>query len=251
MIVTNVPVLRTHQPDWWRGPARVEGEWVYLDASQAEVFAPLSEADLLFDLANLRRADDVVAFVRRYGLLHVGPGSSEPRERLSVFLSTARTLTFLLALYQLLRTGVAGDKEAHQTLWEVVYPMLAPGLEPQPETDEELMIGASQALAALISDGLTGVELRMNSDVEWRVGPNDELGRPDGFRLAPQIRDLVGLAYYALALRINERIPMAACGECERFFIVDDPRRRFCSTTCANRSRRRRWRERREPGSDS
>jgi hypothetical protein len=251
VIVTNVPVLRTHQPDWWRGPARAEGEWISLDASRAEVFQPLSESDLLFDLANVRRPDDAVAFVRRYGLLHLGPGSSEPRERFSAFLSTAYTLTRLLGLHQLIRGGVAGDKEALRTLWEVVYPWLAPALEPQPETDEELLIGASQALAALLSDGLAGVELRMNSDVEWRVGPDGETGRPDGFRLAPQIGDLVGLAYYELALHITERMPMAACGECERFFIVDDPRRRFCSTTCANRSRRRRWRERREPGGDS
>ena len=251
MIITNVPATRIHQPDWWRGPARIEGEWVSLDASRAEVFQPLSEAGLLFDLANLRRPDDVVAFVRGYGLLRLGPGSCDPRERLSAFFSTAHTLASLLGLCRLIRTGLAGDREAHRALWEVVYPWLSPALEPQPKTDEELMIGASQALAALISDGLAGVELRMNSDVEWRVGPGGETGRPDGFRLAPQISDLVGLAYYELALLITERVPMAACGECERFFIVDDPRRRFCSTTCANRSRRRRWRERREPGSDS
>ena len=193
----------------------------------------------------------MVAFVRGYGLLHHGPGSSEPRERLSAFFSTAHTLASLLGLYRLIRAGVAGDKEALRTLWEVAYPWLAPALEPAPETDEELMIGVSQAVAGLVSEGLAGVELRVDSDVEWGVGPNGETGRPDGFRLAPQISDLVGLAYYALALRINERIPLAECGECERFFIVDDPRRRFCSTTCANRSRRRRWRERQDPGANS
>jgi hypothetical protein len=236
--------MRVHQPDWLRGPARLEGEWVVLDDSKAEQYQPLSEADLLFDLADLRRPDDAIAFARRYGLLRHGLDATTFREPFADWLEAAYTLANLLGLYRLIRAAMDGDDEASQTLWEVWEPRLRPALEPPPQTDSELLIGASQALAAFVSDGLRGVELRINSDVEWGVGPDNGPGRPDGFRLAPQPPDLLGLAYFALAMLINLRAPLAACEDCGRHFSPSDPRQRFCTTTCAARTRRRRWRER-------
>jgi hypothetical protein len=48
--------------------------WVELDTSRPiEEYHPVSEPNLLFELADIRRPQEAVKFIRRYGLLWHGP----------------------------------------------------------------------------------------------------------------------------------------------------------------------------------
>ena len=103
-------------PQWARGPAHIVEEHVVLDETRAEPYY-LHEADneLMFALAGLAvdpdnlDERDVLAFVRRYGLLRHGAqnqGSGKCREPLVEVWAEARIFAELLELYTDLRNSV-------------------------------------------------------------------------------------------------------------------------------------------------
>ena len=52
---------------------------------------------------------------------------------------------------------------------------------------------------------------------------------------------LLGFCYMTIAHAIASREPLATCDECQRVFVVDDARQKFCNPKCAGRARFRRF----------
>ncbi len=65
---------------WWRGPAKLDGEYTVFDAAMAERYdtAELGP-EVLLDYAAITSPREAVKFVSRYGFLQVPPGAT-PRE---------------------------------------------------------------------------------------------------------------------------------------------------------------------------
>ncbi len=235
--------LRVDQPKWLRGNATYQEGAIVLDASAAERYAPLSEQSAHFALAAIQRPEDAVAFVRRYGLLRHGPGSEELRERFTEWEVEASKMRAILGLYMHLTRAVNGDAVSLDDLraWQQGVRYLEPVAD-----DAHLLYQVSKWVAWALSVGLTGTEERVDSQVDWGTGPDGAPGRPDHFLLNVQPPDLLGLIYHSAAMDITYRVPLGSCEECSRFYVIEDQRQRFCTPTCAGRSRRRRWRQKQE-----
>ena len=235
-------LIRTVAQPWIRGPnVRHAKGWVELDRDGLEEYVPITEANLVFDLAAVRTPSDAVKFVRRYGLLRHGDRDGDLRESFADWEQTAVQLSALLRLASTLQDAVAGDADALRALRDVFEPAARPLFAEQATTDADLLAQMSVLVAWMLSSGLEGCQERVEADVAWRVGTDGGEGPPARYRFAVEAPDLVGHAYHAAALLITNRYPLAACEEDGLFFIVQDPRQRFCSPRCAARSRRRRW----------
>lgn len=221
-------------PQWLRGVASRDGDWITLDPGRAETYHPLEQADLLFDLAAIHRPEDAVAFVGRYGLLRHGPGSDTFREHIKKWEDAALRLRFILRLHRTIQGAIGGDRDSLIELREVWQPGIAANFQAPAASDDELLAQASKAVAWAVSDGLEGVQQRVSAAVEWGNGPAGAYL----FSVSPP--NLLGYAYHQLALALVSRVPMAPCADCGRFFVVDDPRKRYCSSTCSARTRQRR-----------
>ena len=231
--------VRTHPREWLRGPAVYADGWLTLDRDRAESYQPMSENDLVFDLANIRSPDDAVAFIRRRGLLWRGDPEGELRERFVEWEEVSRTLYGLLMLVNTLRQAEEGDQEALADLrgrWE---PVIAPAFEAPAKDDAELLIQAGVFVAWMVSDGLDGAEQRLECAATWGSGTDGGPGRPSHFGLSIQAQHLVHYAYHELALLLSDRAPLRECSACGRIFEVEDPRQRYCSRSCSGRARQR------------
>jgi hypothetical protein len=155
----------------------------------------------------------------------------------------------MLAITRAVRASAAGDEDASAELWQAWEPGLRKGFQAPAADDDELRQQASVAVAWLVSEGLKGAEERLEADVQWGYGPDEGGGDPGQLHLSVHPPSLLALIYHQLAMLFTGRVPLSTCDECGRFYAMDDPRKRFCSPTCANRSRRRRWRERQDGGS--
>jgi hypothetical protein len=49
------------------------------------------------------------------------------------------------------------------------------------------------------------------------------------------------VCYLAIAFQLADKEPLAICKECQRPFVIEDARQRFCTPACANRARFRRF----------
>jgi hypothetical protein len=230
---------------WLHGPARIEGEFVVLDPSRARPYFPIAEQELVYDLAAVRRPQDALAFVQRYGLLTHGPDANEHREALSLFVKEALSVTFALTLYLSIRKAVGSEalaaSDAIRELREFLPEFLPELGVARKTTDHGVIDLASRTVAGLVNSGLVGVESKIE-----HAGGYEEGERGD-FLLSARSPTLRGLIYHQLALLITTRFPLRTCAEseCGRFFPVRDKRQQFCSATCSGRARQRRWAERR------
>lgn len=115
--MVEVAISLVQQPEWARGPAFVERNEVVLDESRAErywLYESEQAERMAFDLAAMaflgsgRNTQQVVAFVRRYGLLWHGAdklGSGQCREPLDDWWLEAEKLSTVL--YMSTRLGDA------------------------------------------------------------------------------------------------------------------------------------------------
>ena len=235
-------LIQTVAQPWIRGPKVHHAKgWVELGRDGLEEYVPISEPNLVFDLASVRTPSDVVEFVRRYGLLRHGTRDGDLRESLADWEQTAVQLSALLRLASTLQAAVTGDADALSALRDVFEPAARPLFAEQATTDAEILDQMSVLVAWMLSSGLEGCQERVEAEVQWRLGADGGAGPPARFRFSVEAPDLVGCAYHAAALLVTNRYPLAACEEDGRFFLVQDPRQRFCSPRCAARARRRRW----------
>jgi hypothetical protein len=240
-------------PVWARGPARVvgdklEGE-VILDEQRAEyypIFGNSSGDDLPFDLAGLSAPGldklddrDVVAFVKRHGLLrHAADdvGSGECREPLMDYWVESRIIAVVMNLYNSLHD--AANTGACSALRQWVGEAIEIGFDAEPEADDdELMEQASVYLAELISEQLGGSNLVLTSTTQLEVEPKS----PHRFLMTYKYPNLLAAAYGALAIAFANRILLAECPGCGRLFLPQSGKQKYCKPSCASTSRWRRW----------
>jgi hypothetical protein len=224
-------IQRFEYTEWPRGPARFANGYVEMDRDRAELYVLIPSIDtptLPFDLANISSDSDAVAFTERYGLLRHGPGAPTSREKLSDFIAAAERMSKLVRLYWLVGESVAGDSEAFALLRKAVGPAIA---------DDELCAQTSMYSARLLSEGLRGAHIGVADAHEF-----SEATTPGSLVWLVNVRNLEQFAYYQFANLATTRTPIRPCAECGKMFVVEDARRRFCSTRCASRQRQRRGR---------
>jgi uncharacterized protein YciU (UPF0263 family) len=242
---TGLPMLAQY-PQWVRGPARIVEDEVVLDGERAErYYLHDNENELMFDFAALA-ADfedlderDVLAFVRRYGLLRHGAedlDAGECRESLVDILVEAAFFAELLDLYTRLKKSIrAGSTALLRTGPIDVSASL--GLGPT-DDDSILMARASILLGEQITKALAGCS---HGVVSAAVGFLDR--SPDRFMLSIVPPDLLSLVYTRFAQILVERVPMAECPGCGRSFVPKSGKQKYCASSCASTSRWRRWKE--------
>lgn len=236
---------RVTPQEWLRGPARIDGEWVVLDRNRARTYSPIEEADLMYDLAAVRRPPDALAFVQRYGLLRHGPEQDDHRERYQELEKEALRLSNVLRLHTIIALAVGNDREeandAIRELWSI-EPDLRPIFEARAANDDELIDQATHIVAVMTNEGLAGVDFKVEPSINY------EGGKRGDFSLCAWSPTLLGSIYHQLALSIVNRVPLRACVECRRYFPVKDKRQQFCSPTCSSRARQRRYADKKRLG---
>jgi hypothetical protein len=234
---------------WLHGPARVEDGWVELDVERAEPYSPITEPDLFFDLAMLRKPAELPAFVRRYGLLRrhgAGEDAVAYRERWDDWETESRELNHALWRYRQLRRASTGDQEAIDALWEWEKEsrLAAPGA-PQQDSLAGVLNAVSNWLARTVNRKLESATVGLVPAGEF-VGTTiaERIDtRPGLFLYDVRSRDLLSYAWVQCAKQFIRHAPMLECPECTRSFEPSDARQRYCSTRCANRAAQRRWAE--------
>ncbi len=240
--------LQTVWPtQWLRGPAHVRAGMVELDRERSTQYVVHPDPERPLRLASIRSRDDVLRFAATDGLLRTGPGAAKPAEDLKGVQSEAKQMAQVLRLHANVRDVLAGVPGALERLrtWDAylrkAYRSLEPeGFAPPPfmrpgrnPTDVELTPFAMIGLEWLVNCGLEGTESRILA-VTGDSPRFEDFGQP---------QDLLAYAYFDLKALVIRRVPVTTCEECGRFFEVDDPRKRFCSTRCGTRARHRRWRK--------
>ena len=218
-------------PQWLRGHATFDGKMIRLDSSNAELYQPYSASGLPYDLAAVQRPSEVIEFVRQYGLLWHGPGASEFSEPYSDWERAIDNLQAVLDVYGSLREATTGDESATDQLREL--------LEKPTASDEDILTEGGVVVAILMSKGLEGVEIRLTTDGAW------DGGDPSKFLYMARAENLIGYIYHHLSTVLVTKERLGACLDCQRYFVVRDPRQRYCNEKCSYRSRYRTWKAKR------
>jgi hypothetical protein len=234
-------------PLWARGPARISGEEVILDENRAEPYYMYEPVGLFSDLAYLavrhEHGDfrDILAFVRRYGLLWHGAedlGTGGCREKLSDWWRESTTLEILLKLHmglqEYVKNGSAGP--LRKTMTDLFEEFKSGQAAPN---DETLAEQVSIYLAEQMTGKLEGCTLGITSSMGLDVKPKG----PGIFLLAQNPPNLATAACAQLALRVVNSVPLARCPGCGRVFEVTSGKQKYHSPSCANTDRWRRWKK--------
>ncbi len=242
---------------WLRGPATYRDGWIALNAERGSLYSPYQDADLAFAFAHLARggADEAVAFVQRFGLLSHGPEDEVHRERLEDIQREARVVELLLTTHAALQRAVAGDTDAVTVTAAFSREYLEPLLRERglnlPVGEQPRLEAVAGWIAEQVTHGLAEGDVR--EALASAVGTTSWSSQPTAadFVITADARDLLGYIYHHLATLFVSRARTRACEACGQFFTVADRRQRFCSTTCSNRKRYRRWKDKQSDGSTS
>lgn len=234
---------------WLRGPTRLEEEDVVLDGVRATEYDPLEEPRLWLALTRVQTPADAAQFAARFGLLHAGNPTlkreREYREPVSVFLHHARDLRHLAEITLHVRGAVSGEARAWRALrlaYPLTYLRALPKYADEPiETDDQRYLAVVMDLVTWgLDDGLLDAHLMaLNSGAYHR----DQVGEIVLGILPQHLRHW---CYFQLARVLAARATLAVCAEptCAQLFEVGHRLQRFCSPTCTQRGRYRRWQER-------
>ena len=259
---TSRTTVRQVNRRWLRGPARLEGDTIVVDYARGTAWDPLSEPALGRELARVRTPDDAVAFAERFGLLRDGaegidrfPEALLPgREPFQVFAEAAESLRSITRTVLDVRSAVEGDAEALLRLAARFFtseaePEPHPGIpdwDPPPQRiratdDRSLLIHASHWSGWQLSIALKDTRAFIYDRAE-----RGESVSPGHLRVGILPRTLLDACYLTLAVSLADKDPLSICMECERLFVVEDARQKFCTPKCANRSRFRKHDQKRK-----
>jgi len=226
----------------------------------------------VFDLERVTDEESVLQFVGKYGLLTEGERMSGAFVGyyvmpLDSFLGIAHHVRTCLSIHRSLKSALDGDPDALAELRKLEHEARevtgrhGTGVELDPAesdlikklklrayrnraaraTDAELLSLMALALTFLINIGLTGVEERISASIAWpKPGEGADWPR-DAFTLDVHTKTLHGTIFHHLALVVLNRLPLEACEGCGSLYFKQDPRQRFCTTLCANRSRKEKF----------
>ncbi|MCY4602513.1 MAG: CGNR zinc finger domain-containing protein [Acidobacteria bacterium] len=255
--------------EWLRGPAWIDNDRIVFDTTRATTYQPLTEPQLGIELARVHTEDEVVAFVRRYGLLQSKPEPTNVdgllHEVVIFFLMNAYAVAGVLEWAVRLRQAAGGDSTALSELRkgktippESRYPIhKGGGLDTMARADrlwvpDERLVDAddrtvlmrsSERMAAYLNALLRGEDAGIQFVDRAAMG---EDAPPTRWRLGMMPSTLLGACYLSVALTLVDQKPIGICAEpsCRRIYFIDDGRQRFCTATCANRARFKRYKER-------
>ena len=237
-------------PFWASGPARIEGEGleaeVVLDEDRAKTYYMYEARDLSFELAHLASGknrldtDDLLAFVRRYGLLWHGAedlGTGNCRESVKDIWVESGMLSSIIRMYADMRSALDTDltDPLRRTMNEFVVAFNA--YPPPMDDDEKLMDLASVYLAEALNLKLEDCRAGVASTVLVDTQPRG----PDRFMLTHIAPNLLTAAHAHFARTIVERAPVIECPGCGRRFTPSSGKQKYHDKRCANAARWRRW----------
>jgi hypothetical protein len=264
-------LLRPLARNWFRGPATRDRDVIVMDGRRghAESYEPMLEPRVGLELARVRTPDDAVRFVTRFGVLGGrsitrppvldDPWPAEYRQPFTDFERAAEDLRQILRTVQDVRKATEGDQTALARIKQHFGP-------PEPDSDlsitsaagtviwkardwhspeyftrddRAILIDASDWAATGLMQGLNDSDARPYVFEPAQLFPGSKI-KPGGLRTGILTETLLGFCYLSVAQVIASE-PLATCDECNRAFIVDDKRQRFCEAACANRARFRRF----------
>lgn len=230
-----VTLARAAERSWLRGPITLTPDrWLVLDRAQAVEYQPASDAHeraSMFALANIRTPKDAVRFAEQRGLLWHGPDAADLREPFNDWWTEAndlrKTLDLCLTLRQA-RAGTVGVRMLRNVLGHTGA-----------GSDADVFAHASALLLDRVNQKLADTTIYVAADVGAE-------GLDGTFCLNLASASPLHHTYFQLAQLLMNEVQFATCAEpmCRRFFAQTDPRQHYCSPTCANRARQRRWAER-------
>jgi hypothetical protein len=223
---------------WWRGPSKVQGEYLILDANEAESFLLDTQTgagdDLAFDLAAIDSVESAREFVAKWGMLRTGPDGGRISEPVADLIGEGQRVRTILTMYADLLHYVGGEPaESDLDRWRTVLPQMGVKGDPEP-TD------LAEVAAALVNDSLGSTPLAVV--VNPAFGSEGEAP----FLASIGATDLLGFAYFHVATLVMGSTPLRACEMCGRPFEVKHPRQRYCSERCGTRARQRRFAAKKE-----
>ncbi len=230
-------------PHWARGPARVEDDHVILDEGRATSYYLFESHDRLFALLDVYSPDrldpnDVVGFVRRYGLLYHGAkdiDSGQCREPLARWRDDLASLNMVAHMYVEL---VESRKSGLTPRMRETFSFVATPDYPDP-TEQECFEAVSVFLAEQITEGMQGTKAGLVSTVGLDVEPRD----PATFLLSQLPPNLVAAAYSEFAFLISNKAQILTCPGCGRLFAPKSGKQKYCTQSCASTNRWRRWKD--------
>jgi hypothetical protein len=250
--ITGVTDSRLKQfPEWARGPARVIGEEIVLDAGDTEVyraFDPEHTEALLFDLMALENLDrrSAEAFARKHGLLWHGPpdlGIEPIRESILEWRIAGYELKKSAALYLILSLAVANDSA--QPVQQYFRRQRDRGefTGRIPDNPDECLRFASKQLAERIARELDGFGTTFVSSCGGLPEGVQSYG-PLDFRFGDRPSNLVAVANAQLGRILVKKQLFKYCAECGQMFW---PKRKdqIYHKACGDRKRQRERRARR------
>jgi predicted RNA-binding Zn-ribbon protein involved in translation (DUF1610 family) len=240
--------------DWVRGRAHVADGEIILDAGKAETYALRQLDNLPLDLASLDEGDpeQVVAFVRRYGLLWHGPdklgkGTLELREYVQDWGHVVALLGNTINFYVDLRKTKKDDprdtlRKSTSLFFAHAFMSSLAAEENQQWTDEDYVKLGNELLSAWLDYKIRSCTLGTVPTAE-----QDARDRPGQVLLAYHPSDLETAAYAELAMLIAGQQELRPCKGCGHWFLPTSSKNLYhapnCSTITRQRKRRQRSRE--------
>jgi hypothetical protein len=244
--------------DWVRGRAHVADGEIILDASKTETYAFGQLDNLPLDLASLDEGspEQIVAFVRRYGLLWHGPdelghGTTQLCESVQEWWHVIVELGNTINFYVDLRKAKKDDPQ--DTLRKSASPLFAhafiKGLKAEKNqqwTDEDYVKLGNELLSAWLDDKASGCTLGTVP-----VAGQDARVRPGQVLLTYHPPDLETAAYTELAMFIASQQELRSCRGCGSWFRPKSDKHLYHNESCATNARQRRRRERLSGGAEA
>ena len=247
-----------------------------MDVYYATPYQLRTEPRVGVELSRVRSPDDAAEFVRRFGMLTQLPSldprelstlRSPLRERYAVFEKTAFDLHIILETMLAVRRGNKGDAQAINQLHEwcsvpedqeyhykdpstgearvgKAGDFFSPAERNVGVDDRAILTFASEYAAQRVNKGL-----QSSGHATLRVFDRAHAGEanvPGAWRIGLEQATLLTACYLSVALVLVDQEPIGICAEqsCQRVFFVTDGRQRFCTATCANRARFKRYKAR-------
>jgi len=214
---------------------------VVMDGARATFYQPLAEPSLGLELTSVTTPDAAVAFVQRFGLLHTAwepsyqAAPAQLREPVERFIAAADDLRGIIAIALDVRRAVDGNRDALARVRDRFGKVVAHHSGDKPD-DRAILIYASDWTALGLSNGLAAARPYVYDRAE-----RGETVPPGRLRVGILPDTLREVCYLTIAFQLADKEPLGICPECQRVFVIEDGRQRFCTPACASRVRFRRF----------
>jgi hypothetical protein len=244
--------------DWVRGRAYVADGQIILEAGKAETYAFGQLDNLPLDLAMLDEGDpqQIVAFVRRYGLLWHGPdelgnGTQELRESVQDWRHVVALLGNTINFYVDLRKAKKDDprdtlRKSTSLLFAHAFMSGLAAEENQQWTDDDYVNLGNELLSAWLDDKVRGCALGVVP-----VAEQDVRSHQAQVLLTYHPSDLETAAYTELAMLIANQRELRLCKGCGRWFLPTSSKNLYHEPNCSDKTRKRRQRQQSRGPEDS